>query len=173
MGFSGEMIAFSILAFLTVTGAVMLLQVKRWTHVVITLAVTIISIAGIFVLLSAEFAALVQILIGLGVVISALMFRVKLAGRSNNEASKTGKWKKFFLAAGVAGFSIAVYAGIHDLNISVLPSDFDVKNTKKLGIELFSKYMIPLGLTLAVLLSAFAGILFLTKEDSMERSGRS
>ena len=43
----------------------------------------------------------------------------------------------------VAGFAVAVYLGIYNLHIPVQPTTLHEENTKQIGIELFSKYVIP------------------------------
>lgn len=65
MTFSGEFLAFMFLALVAVIGGVLLLNLTKVVHMVVALVFTFVSIAGIYVLLSAEFLAAVQILINL------------------------------------------------------------------------------------------------------------
>jgi NADH-quinone oxidoreductase subunit J len=60
---SGELIAFYVLALMAIMGGVLMLNLEKVIHMVVALVFTFFSIAGIYVLLSAEFVAVVQILI--------------------------------------------------------------------------------------------------------------
>lgn len=55
MTFSGEFLAFMSLALVAVIGGVLLLNLTKVVHMVVALVFTFVSIAGIYVLLSAEF----------------------------------------------------------------------------------------------------------------------
>ena len=63
MSLSGELIAFIGLALVAILGGVLLITLTKVVHMVIALVFTFLGIAGIYMLLSAEFVAIVQILI--------------------------------------------------------------------------------------------------------------
>jgi NADH-quinone oxidoreductase subunit J len=63
MTISGEFIAFLGLAIAAIAGGVLMLNLTKVVHMVVALVFTFISLAGIYVMLSAEFVAAVQILI--------------------------------------------------------------------------------------------------------------
>ena len=68
MSLSGEMIAFILLSLVAIIGGILLINLTKVVHMVIALVFTFISVAGLYVLLSAEFMAAVQILIYSGAI---------------------------------------------------------------------------------------------------------
>src|SRR3954447_17698601 len=119
---SGEFIASLLLALIAVTGGVLLLNLTKVVHMVLALVATFISIAGIYVLLSAEFLALVQILIYSGAITIIMLFGIMLTRHDDESEPKTGKWRKILLFLGIVGFAFAVYIGIYNFNIEQVPT---------------------------------------------------
>ncbi|KON86135.1 NADH:ubiquinone oxidoreductase subunit J [Sporosarcina globispora] len=165
MTFSGEFLAFMSLALVAVIGGVLLLNLTRVVHMVVALVFTFVSIAGIYVLLSAEFLAAVQILIYSGSITIIMLFGVMLTRHNDTSEPKTGRLRKLLLFLGVLGFAFAVYIGIYNLDLPSAPNDLHVNNTEQIGIELYSKFIIPFEVTSVLLLVALVGSIVLAKRD--------
>jgi NADH-quinone oxidoreductase subunit J len=127
-----------------------------------------LGIAGIYMLLSAEFVAIVQILIYSGAITIVMLFGIMLTKHQENDAPAKGGWGNFSLLAAIAGFAVAVYLGIYNLDIPVQPTALHEENTKQIGIELFSKYVIPFEVMSVLLLVALVGAIVLAKKDDEE-----
>jgi NADH-quinone oxidoreductase subunit J len=168
MTLSGEFIAFMGLALVAIIGGVLLLNLTKVVHMVVALIFTFVSIAGIYVLLSAEFVAAVQILIYSGAITIIMLFGIMLTKHDDNEETTTGKWRKVLLFLGVVGFAVAVYIGIYDFNVVQVPTDLHEDNTMKIGEALYSKWVIPFELTSVLLLVALVGAIILAKKDEKE-----
>ncbi|MBA4536651.1 NADH-quinone oxidoreductase subunit J [Bacillus aquiflavi] len=165
MTLSGEFIAFLSLALVAVIGGVLLLRLSNVVHMVVSLVFTFVSIAGIYVLLSAEFIAAVQVLVYSGAITIIMLFGIMLTRHDDHSVSQVGKWRKFFVFLGVLGFAFAVYIGIYDLEFPEQPNTLHEANTEQIGETLFSKYVIPFELTSVVLLVALIGAIILAKKD--------
>jgi NADH-quinone oxidoreductase subunit J len=74
MTVTGELVAFMALALVAVIGGVLLLNLSKVVHMVVALVFTFVSLAGIYVLLSAEFIAVVQVLIYSGAITIIMLF---------------------------------------------------------------------------------------------------
>ena len=168
MSLSGELIAFIGLALVAVGGGVLLITLTKVVHMVIALVFTFLGIAGIYMLLSAEFVAIVQILIYSGAITIVMLFGIMLTKHQENDAPAKGGWGNFSLLAAIAGFAVAVYLGIYNLDIPVQPTALHEENTKQIGIELFSKYVIPFEVMSVLLLVALVGAIVLAKKDDEE-----
>ncbi|MBD8138794.1 NADH-quinone oxidoreductase subunit J [Bacillus sp. CFBP 13597] len=168
MSLSGELIAFIGLALVAIVGGVLLITLTKVVHMVIALVFTFLSIAGIYMLLSAEFVAIVQILIYSGAITIVMLFGIMLTKHQENDAPAKGGWGNFSLLAAIAGFAVAVYLGIYNLDIPVQPTSLHEENTKQIGIELFSKYVIPFEVMSVLLLVALVGAIVLAKKDDEE-----
>ncbi|WP_440970431.1 NADH-quinone oxidoreductase subunit J [Peribacillus frigoritolerans] len=171
MSLSGELIAFIGLALVAIVGGVLLITLTKVVHMVIALVFTFLGIAGIYMLLSAEFVAIVQILIYSGAITIVMLFGIMLTKHQENDAPAKGGWGNFSLLAAIAGFAVAVYLGIYNLDIPVQPTALHEENTKQIGIELFSKYVIPFEVMSVLLLVALVGAIVLAKKDDEEGDG--
>jgi NADH-quinone oxidoreductase subunit J len=168
MTISGEFIAFMGLALVAIIGGVLLLNLTKVVHMVVALIFTFVAIAGIYVLLSAEFVAAVQILIYSGAITIIMLFGIMLTKHDDEVETTTGKWRKVLLFLGVLGFAIAVYIGIYDFNVVQVPIDLHENNTMKIGEALYSKWVIPFEVTSVLLLVALVGSIVLAKKDEKE-----
>ena len=166
---SGEFIAFLVLAIIALSGGVLLLNLTKVVHMVLALVATFISIAGIYVLLSAEFLAVVQILIYSGAITIIMLFGIMLT-RHDDQVVNTGGWvRKTALILGVIGFGIVVYLGIYNLEFpQAQASTLHENNTEQIGMALYTKYIIPFELTSVVLLVALIGAIILAKHDDVK-----
>jgi|SRR4051812_9113181 NADH-quinone oxidoreductase subunit J len=168
MTFSGEFLAFMGLALVAIIGGVLLLNLTKVVHMVVSLIFTFVAIAGIYVLLSAEFVAAVQILIYSGAITIIMLFGIMLTKHSDEEEPQTGKWRKILVFLGILGFAAAVYLGIYNFNIEQVPTTLHENNTMQIGKSLYSKYIIPFELTSVLLLVALVGSIILAKNEKKE-----
>ncbi|NMD70090.1 NADH-quinone oxidoreductase subunit J [Bacillus sp. DNRA2] len=163
---TGELIAFMGLALVAIIGGVLLLNLRGVVQAVLALVLTFISIAGIYVLLSAEFVAGVQILIYSGAITIIMMFGIMLTRHDDVEEPKTGRLRKFLVFLGIVGFAAAVYFGIYNLELPAGQAALHEKNTAQIGEALYTRFIIPFEVTSVVLLVALIGAIVLAKKDN-------
>jgi NADH-quinone oxidoreductase subunit J len=129
------------------------------------LVLTIISMAGLFVLLHAFFLAAVQIIVYAGAVIVLFLFVIMLLNLKEEERRKI---KKFGLIAGLVsvGAIVAIFLknlGATLFNFSSLPTLEG--DTASLGKLLFTQYVLPFEVISILLLVAMVGVILLSKKD--------
>ncbi|MGO4889167.1 NADH-quinone oxidoreductase subunit J [Anaerobacillus sp. MEB173] len=171
---NGELIAFFVLALITVSGAVLMINLKKVVHIIVALSFTFLSIAGLYVLLSAEFIAFVQVLIYSGAVSIVMLFGIMLTKHDDKSTVTVGFKRGLLSFAGVAAFFIIVFIGINDLSFGQQATSLHEFNTRQVGIEIFSKYVIPFETVGVILLVALIGAIVLAKnedEDEKEAKG--
>ncbi|WP_462410247.1 NADH-quinone oxidoreductase subunit J [Neobacillus sp. Marseille-QA0830] len=168
MTFTGEFLAFMILALVAIIGGVLLLNLTKVVHMVVALIFTFISIAGIYVLLSAEFVAAVQILIYSGAITIIMLFGIMLTRPYDESEEKTSRWRKAFLFLGVVGFGFAVYIGIYHSPIDQVPSTLHENNPMQIGKAIYGKYLIPFEFMSVLLLIALIGAIIMAKREDKE-----
>ncbi len=139
---------------------------------VVALILTFVSIAGIFVMLSAEFVAVVQILIYAGSITIIMLFGIMLTRHRETTEAKGGGLRKILLLLGVLGFAFAVYIGIYNLDLNPQESTLHVNNVEQIGMALYTKYIIPFELTSVVLLVALIGAIVLAKKDDEKEANK-
>ncbi|ETI67487.1 NADH-quinone oxidoreductase subunit J [Neobacillus vireti] len=168
MTFSGEFLAFMGLALVALIGGVLLLNLTKVVHMVVALIFTFVAIAGIYVLLSAEFVASVQVLIYSGAITIIMLFGIMLTKHDDENEPKTGKLRKLLVFLGILGFAFAVYIGIYNFNVEQEQTALHENNTMQIGKALYSKYIIPFELTSVLLLAALVGSIILAKNEKKE-----
>ena len=93
---------FIVLAVLTIGGGVGVVVTRNVVHAALALLVSLIAVAGLYLVLFAEFLALVQVLIYGGAIIIVLLFAIMLT--RNSEYPRITDNKQWPLAA-LAAFS--------------------------------------------------------------------
>jgi NADH-quinone oxidoreductase subunit J len=165
---TGEFLAFICLALVAIIGGVLLLNLTKVVQIIVALSFTFISIAGIYILLSAEFIAGVQVMIYSGAISIIMLFGIMLT-QHDAESEETGhKLRKFLVFLGVLGFAFAVYLGIYNYDVPQVPSNLHVNNTMEIGKALYSKFTIPFELASVLLLVGLVGAIVLSKKDDKE-----
>lgn len=165
MIWSGEFFAFIGLALVAIIGAMLMIQLTKVVHMVVALVFTFVSIAGLFVLLSAEFVAAVQVLIYSGAITIIMLFGIMLTRHDDEEADQVSRRRKAFILVGLFSFGLVMFLGIQDLSFGDQATKLHEENTKQIGVELYSKYIIPFELTSVVLLVALIGAIILAKKE--------
>ncbi len=130
------------------------------------LVLTIVSLAGLFVLLHAFFLAAVQVLVYAGAVMVLFLFVIMLLDLKAEERRRI----KFFGAAGgliSVGAILAIF--LKSLAQSVpLPAERSPTlegGTVQLGQLLFSQYLLPFEIVSVLLLVAMVGVVLLSKKE--------
>ena len=82
-----ELIVFLGVSFVILASAVLVISAREIFHSALYLAVMLLSIAGLFVMLGAEFIAAVQILVYAGAVVILVIFAIMLTKKETLEES--------------------------------------------------------------------------------------
>lgn len=132
------------------------------------LVLTILSMAGLFVLLHAFFLAAVQIVVYAGAVIVLFLFVIMLLDLREESARRM---KKAGLILGLA--SVAGVLGIFAKAILWSPPKLSAQlgepvlegATEQLGTVLFKEYVLPFEILSILLLVGMVGVILLSKKD--------
>ena len=162
-------ILFYVFAFLTLLCGVLVVANPFSRNPVTSamfLVLTIISMAGLFVLLHAFFLAAVQVLVYAGAVMVLFLFVIMLLDLKEEERRKV---KKLGLVAGLVSVSAIVAIFVRSL-LATLPgkeltTPTAVGDTATLGKMLFTNYLLPFEIVSILLLVAMVGVILLSKKD--------
>src|ERR1017187_8550348 len=127
------------------------------------LVLTIVSLAGLFVLLHAFFLAAVQILVYAGAVMVLFLFVIMLLDLKEEERRKI---KFFGLIAGIISVGGIITALVKSL-ASIKPATTEPTlegDTAALGKLLFTQYTLPFEIVSVLLLVAMVGVILLSKK---------
>ena len=130
------------------------------------LVLTIVSMAGLFVLLHAFFLAAVQVLVYAGAVVVLFLFVIMLLDLKVEERRRV---KKFSLAAGlicVGAIAVIFLRAVLAAGPAAdLPAPAAEGGTIALGKLLFTQYLLPFEIVSVLLLVAMVGVILLSKKD--------
>jgi len=164
---SGSFAAFFILSLLTIGGAVFMISFTRVVHMVISLGVTFLSIAGLFVLLEAEFVAVSQVLVYSGAISILMLFGIMLTKHDASDEGTVRSWKNISSLIFVTILFLLMFLGIQN---TVWPApdaaeNPGVSNVKQIGVEVFTNFVIPFELVSVLLLVALIGAIIMAKKE--------
>ncbi|MCP8617454.1 NADH-quinone oxidoreductase subunit J [Salirhabdus salicampi] len=162
---NGELILFLLLSAMSIIGGILMITLRQVIHMVLALVVTFLSLAGVYFMLSAEFVAVVQILIYSGAVTIVLIFGIMLTKYKATDHGSRNTLRTTIVGIGVLAFFLIVYRAIRHLYIEGEATTLHVNNTEQIGEKLFAHYVIPFELVSVVLLVALVGAVVLTKGE--------
>ncbi|MEZ5754739.1 MAG: NADH-quinone oxidoreductase subunit J [Paracoccaceae bacterium] len=163
--------AFYAFAIVTVTAGLLVTVSRNPVHSVLWLILAFLSSAGLFVLLGAEFVAMLLIIVYVGAVAVLFLFVVMMLDIDFAELKgEMAKYMPLALLIGVVilmQISLGVGAwiqaeGAMGLRQAVAPDAAQVENTKALGLLIYDKYIYLFQASGLVLLVAMIGAILLT-----------
>src|ERR671911_632726 len=169
-------LVFIAIATLTIGSAIVALESRELIYGAIALAISMLGIAGFFLLLDAQFVAMFQITVYVGAVAVLVIFTVMLVRTQDLFSAKDDKGRKvggIILALVTMGGIGAIFlvSGINDPKLGNLePTPIDVKEIGKSMLTYYSPALIVLGLTLA---GAVIGALALARRESLLKENES
>lgn len=148
--------AFVVLAAAVVGGAVMMMATRNVVHAAFWLLEVLVATAGLYLLLSAEFLALVQLLVYAGAVSVLALFVIMLTLRRREDAERPLDFSPLGAALALAFGAILLFAlrGFHAAAPQAAPPALGVG---ALGKLLFTNWVVPFEIASLVLLVALVG----------------
>ncbi|MEY4304371.1 MAG: hypothetical protein RIT52_546 [Pseudomonadota bacterium] len=163
--------AFYAFAIVTVAAGLMVTISRNPVHSVLWLILAFLSSAGLFVLLGAEFVAMLLIIVYVGAVAVLFLFVVMMLDVDFAELKgEMARTMPLALLVGVVilmelslGIGAWVQAdGAMGLRAAVAPAAAEVENTRALGLLIYDKYILLFQLSGLILLVAMIGAILLT-----------
>ena len=164
-----QALAFYLFAATMVASALMVVVARNPVHSVLFLIFTFFNAAGLFVLLGAEFLAMILVVVYVGAVAVLFLFVVMMLDIDFAELRQG--FLNYLPVGGVIGFMIVIELilvlgansyGEMPQSLSGVPSLGEVSNTEALGHLLYTKYVYLFQAAGMVLLVAMIGAIVLT-----------
>ena len=157
---TAQLVAFVFLSIMTLGGGLGVVTTRNVGHAALFLLVSLAAVAGVFILLLAEFLALVQILIYGGAITIVLLFTLMLTRQEefSRVTDNSQRAVAALAALALSGPLAAVFIG-QRLDTQPLES----QGITNLGTELFTKWVIPFEVASLVLLVALIGSIVVSR----------
>ena len=165
---SAQEYAFLVFAVIGGLSAIAVVTARNVVHAALYLVVSLLSVAGVYLLLGAEFVAWVQILIYVGAIVILFLFGLMLTkapiGRDTLDNQQRG-------VGALVG--VGVFAGLVFLIQEAFPVQDAVAfeavqgSTDVIGEAIFRNYVLPFEAVSFLLLAALIGAIVLARKDDV------
>jgi NADH-quinone oxidoreductase subunit J len=165
---TGPVIIFFVLAALAVLGAVSLILQRHPIHSALSLIVVMVALAGLYLLMGAEFVAAVQIIVYGGAIMVLFVFVIMLLNAGEEERtnfSKLATYAGIPLAVATAGLIAAAIVRSSG-GLSTAGPNGALTSTKTLSMLLFRDFVYPFELTSFLILVAILGAIVLAQREN-------
>lgn len=161
-----ELWIFYLISAAVILSSVFVVFAKQPLHSILFLVMAFIASAGLWILLHAEFLALILVLVYVGAVMTLFLFVVMMLNLG--PTIRTESYSAYLIPglAIVALICAALFkAGINSHFSSMTPPimvEHDVSNTSALGMVLYTTYLLPFEIAAVILLVAIISAIMLT-----------
>lgn len=163
-------IMFWFLSVLALGSATMVVASKSPVHSILYLILVFFAISGHYILLNAQFLAIVNIIVYAGAIMVLFLFVVMLMNlNAESEPQQKNKW--FLYIGGIAGGSLLLVI-VAALKQTVAATQLVQMNggnaglIKNLGMSLFTDFVFPFEISSVLFLSAMIGAVVISKKEA-------
>ncbi|MGV8879928.1 MAG: NADH-quinone oxidoreductase subunit J [Sphingobacteriaceae bacterium] len=158
---------FYFVAFLSIFFSLLVIFSKNPVHSVLYLIITFFTFTIHYVLLNAQFLAVVNFIVYMGAIMVLFLFVIMLLNLNKETEPSKSNLVKFAAIVGGGSFLVILVASLKllDHSADVVLQDPNLGLVKNLGKVLFSEFLLPFEVSSILLLSAMVGAVLLAKKD--------
>jgi len=157
---------FAVLAIVAVVAALKMVTSSNVVHAALYLLVVLSAVAGVYVILGAEFVAATQVLVYLGAIMVLLLFGVMLTRAKigvETDLDNEQRWIGALVGAGMlAVMTYSLWEGFGD---DKLPDTMVPQTTQAVSDSIFGTYLVPFEALSLLLLAALIGAVVVARRD--------
>ena len=169
----GNAIAFYVISAFVLGFAMLVITTKNTVHAVLFLVLNFLAVAALYVLLTAQFLAVIQVLVYAGGIVVLYLFVVMLVNLKrqpeDHSSPQRRPWLGFALSAAVlAQLGAILVWGSYGMPVdphTMQNTDLAVNNVENIGRLLYTDYLIPFEVASMLLLVAMVGAIILAKRE--------
>jgi NADH-quinone oxidoreductase subunit J len=157
---------FYAFALVMVVASLFVITTKNSVHAALFLVLAFFNAAGIWLLLKAEFLAIVLVLVYVGAVMVLFLFVVMMLD-INVDRMREGFWGYLPLASGIGALIVlemaaVLYRAFNETDLSAEAAALNIGGTKELGLLIYTKYIYGFEIAAVILLVAIIAAVALT-----------
>lgn len=163
-----DQILFFVVAAIAVVSASLFVFSKNPMYAVLSLIVTMFSIAGMYVLLNAQFLGVVQVIVYAGAIMVLFLYILMMLNLNKADETRKENTLKFIgiFSAGILLVGmLGAFRGIKQDIVAADGINYGVGLTKNLGRLLFKEYVLPFELASILILAGIVGAVLIGKRD--------
>ena len=166
-----DTVFFYVFALLTLGGGLLTITRRNAVHSALSLIVSLLGVAGLYLMQQAEFLFAVQIVLYVGGIMVLFLFVIMLVNLdlSAKQRQFNGQWMVALVAVAAVGAEIAWFLyrgqGAFQLADSAgTPAAAGMGNTEMIADVLFQEYLLPFEIASILLLVAVVGAVVMAKK---------
>jgi NADH-quinone oxidoreductase subunit J len=159
-------VVFGVIAAAMAIAALRVVTTKNLVHAALYLVVVLAGVAAIYILLAAEFTAVVQVLVYIGAIVVLFLFGIMLTRAPIGRTADLDNDQRG-LALVVALFLLGVLGAVLNdaYGSTKLPDDAPIQRSGDVGTSIFQTYVIPFEVVSVLLLAALIGAVVIARRD--------
>lgn len=173
---------FYMMSFIALASALFVAATKNLVRSIFMFFITLLALAGLFVLAMADFVAITQVVIYVGGILVLILFAFMLSGKENlnyisQQQSKfisIGKLPAILLAVLFLIVLINVAINMHADSLPWIKKSISYKNyiqpdaamTENIGVNLMTRYLLPFEAISILLMIALVGAAHLSRKEA-------
>jgi NADH-quinone oxidoreductase subunit J len=157
-----------ILGSLTIASALMVVLSKHPIRSVIFLVITFFFISSLYILMNAQFLAIVNIIVYAGAIMVLFLFVLMLLNLNKTAEPESSLLVKLSSLIAAGGLFLVLIAALKDsilLSKTYNPQNEAIGTVESLGNLLFSKYVVPFEVSSILFIAAMVGAVLLAKRE--------
>ncbi len=159
-------ILFWVLSIVTIFSALMVITSRNPVYSVLWLIVTFFTISGHYILLNAQFLAVVNIIVYAGAIMVLFLFVIMLMNLGKETDPQKSKWLKLIGAIAGGCLLLIMVAALRNTEQQMTElSTGDIGLIENLGKILFNEYVVPFEISSILFLSAMVGAVVIGKKE--------
>lgn len=161
-------ILFWFLTALALFSALMVVFSNNPVHSVLWLIVVFFAISGHYILMNAQFLAIVNMIVYAGAIMVLFLFVIMLMNMNTETEPQKSQWMKMAAAISGGTLMLVLIAALKDNvgAVSKTSGEGSIGLIKNLGQVLFTEYVVPFEISSILFLSAMVGAVVLGKKES-------
>jgi NADH-quinone oxidoreductase subunit J len=162
-----NMNTFYFIAFLSIFFSILVISAKNPVHSILYLVLTFFTFTIHYILLNAQFLAIVNFIVYMGAILVLFLYTLMLINLNKDSEPVKSNLVKIAAVIGGGCLLVTIVASLKALGISqpVVLKNPDLGLVKNLGKILFNQFLLPFEVSSLLLLSAMVGaVLLATKE---------
>jgi NADH-quinone oxidoreductase subunit J len=169
---TGQMIAFMLISLVVIGSAVAMLFTRRVIYMALMIGGVFIGVAGIYVLLNADFIGMAQVLIYAGAITILMLFAIMLTHHGHQEQTPVNGHTIFSVVAAGGllgllywGFNTVDWAKWQSMSPKTDAPEWGTSSVKAVANSIYTQYTIPFELVSVILIVALVGAVILARKE--------
>lgn len=163
---------FALIAAISIAAAIGVISSRQPVHSALFLLTNFATLAVLYITLDAQFLAATQVIIYAGGIVILILFVIMLLGSEDLPADESRPWTAWagivlgiLMLGSIATGTMGAFEGVDipttTLDNGAITSQLEGGVPKAVGMELFTKYLLPFEMTAILILVALLGALLL------------